>query len=682
MDRFLATLNKLQDVFTTAGVSCSDIDLPQIVVVGSQSAGKSSVLESIAKQNFLPRGSGIVTRRPLVLQMIKQEREEEKDGVMRHTWAKFLHSEDKVFTDMDRIQQEIIDDTVRICGKDRGISDKAIHLKLHSTKTPSLTLVDLPGLTKIAVGDQPKDIDRKIEKLVRDYISRPNSIILAVSPGNVDIANSDSLKLAREVDPDGSRTLAVVTKCDLMERGKEAHDVLEGSKVGMKLGLIGVINRNNEMLQRKVPIETVVEMEERYFQDTFPDLADRMGTRYLSNQLCDILISHLKKCLPEVSEKITQQQEKHRSILEEVGEESADPRQALVSLLGKFTEAINQSMDGKFTFSEDDSNTAAKGRAGSGKFSAGAELFKVFKSECIDRLSSIKADKDLGNIKELVENTGGIQPALFIPDGVFNNLVSKQLKLLDGPSYNAVEKSHGSIKKSLERIAIGTLGKHPNLASEVTQIATQELVEQMKETKNFIKQYLSNEHSYINTNHPEFIERYEVAADMFRNSADALKSKKATEAQEIKASNMTYMKTTGLQHNSTAFDKLMSRYAEGEKVTTEARSDNEAELLLKLIIHYFCIVRGQLVDVLLKAIMRYMVRDLTTNLPNKLIKSLYTTDDKIRSLVQECDQVNRKRNSSSKMLGVLAKAENLISDIAIGKVPDTKETETSVQKPE
>ena len=70
MDRFLATLNRLQDVFTTAGVSTKEIDLPQIVVVGSQSTGKSSVLENIAKQNFLPRGMGIVTRRPLVLQMI------------------------------------------------------------------------------------------------------------------------------------------------------------------------------------------------------------------------------------------------------------------------------------------------------------------------------------------------------------------------------------------------------------------------------------------------------------------------------------------------------------------------------------------------------------------------------------------------------------------------------------
>ena len=668
MDRFLATLNKLQDVFTTAGVSCSDIDLPQIVVVGSQSAGKSSVLESIAKQNFLPRGSGIVTRRPLVLQMIKEEREKEVHGEMRHTWAKFLHSGDKVFTDMDKIQDEIIADTNRKCGKDKGISDEAIHLKLHSTKTPSLTLVDLPGLTKIAVGDQPKDIDRMIEDLVRRYISKPNSIILAVSPGNVDIANSDSLKLARQVDKDGSRTLAVVTKCDLMEQGKESYEVLEGSKVGMKLGLIGVINRNNVMLQNKIPIEDVMEMEEQFFRGNYPAIGDRMGTKYLSSRLCDILINHLKKCLPEVSDRITEQQEKHRAILDSVGGEGIDPRQALVSLINAFTEAITLSMDGKFTFTEGDAEKAGKGTAKTGAFSAGAELFKVFKSECIEKLSAIKPDQGLVNIKELIENTGGIQPALFLPDGVFNTLVKEQLKLLDNPSFNAIERSHGSLKTSVDMIASRTLGKHPKLAAEVTQIANEKLAEQMKEAKNFIKQHLTNEHSYINTNHPEFIERYEVAGEMFRVAAADMKNKKDADANEKKAGQMTYINPNVYTANSTAFGKLMSKYASGDTITTDSRANNEAELLLKLIIQYFCIVRSQLMDVILKAIMRYMVRDLTSTLPNKLIKTLYTDDDRISALVQESDEITRTRRSSSKMLKVLTKAENLISDIALGNI--------------
>ena len=91
MDRYLATLNKLQDVFTAAKVSAKEIDIPQIVVLGSQSTGKSSVLENIAKQNFLPRGMGIVTRRPLVLQIIQEPDKKVINGKRYDTWVQFLH---------------------------------------------------------------------------------------------------------------------------------------------------------------------------------------------------------------------------------------------------------------------------------------------------------------------------------------------------------------------------------------------------------------------------------------------------------------------------------------------------------------------------------------------------------------------------------------------------------------
>lgn len=69
------------------------------------------------------------------------------------------------------------------------------------------------------VGDQPEDIENQIKALIGKYIVNPNSIILAVSAANADIATSESIKLARDVDPDGRRTLAVVTKLDLMDAG-------------------------------------------------------------------------------------------------------------------------------------------------------------------------------------------------------------------------------------------------------------------------------------------------------------------------------------------------------------------------------------------------------------------------------------------------------------------------------
>ena len=97
-----------------------------------------------------------------------------------------------------------------------GISPQPINLRIFSPNVLTLTLVDLPGLTKVPVGDQPRDIEKQIRDMLMKYISKPSCIILAVTAANTDLANSDGLKLAREVDPEGTRTIGVLTKVDLM----------------------------------------------------------------------------------------------------------------------------------------------------------------------------------------------------------------------------------------------------------------------------------------------------------------------------------------------------------------------------------------------------------------------------------------------------------------------------------
>ena len=127
------------------------ISLPQIVAIGSQSAGKSSVLENIVGREVLPRNAGICTRRPLKLDLIQVEREEVVDGETYKEWATFKHLPDKVFTEWADVRQEIVDDTERICGSNKGICNDVICLKIYSPNVISLTLVDLPGITRIPV---------------------------------------------------------------------------------------------------------------------------------------------------------------------------------------------------------------------------------------------------------------------------------------------------------------------------------------------------------------------------------------------------------------------------------------------------------------------------------------------------------------------------------------------------
>ncbi|KAF0721139.1 dynamin-1-like protein, partial [Aphis craccivora] len=193
MQSLIQIVNKLQDVFSVVGEE-QNVNLPQIVVVGTQSSGKSSVLESIVGRSFLPRGTGVVTRAPLVIQMIRYTEETKKSMLMSNNiendeniteWVEFLHKENAYFFDFDLVRNEIERRTNFLAGSNKGITNKQILLKIHTNRY-DLTFVDLPGITKVAVGDQPADIDEQIQKLIISYVKQSNSIILAVVTANTD----------------------------------------------------------------------------------------------------------------------------------------------------------------------------------------------------------------------------------------------------------------------------------------------------------------------------------------------------------------------------------------------------------------------------------------------------------------------------------------------------------------
>jgi GTP-binding protein EngB required for normal cell division len=230
-------VNKLQNALNQIKAKNS-IDLPQLVVVGAQSAGKSSVLESIVGKDFLPRGNGIVTRCPLILQLRRLEPKAKQQQPIEY--AEFLHKAGTQFTDFNKVRAEIQNETNRLAGKDKGVTDQPISLIIYSENLIDLTLVDLPGLTKVPIKDQAKDIEAQIKRLILKYIRPDNALILALTPANTDLANSDALQLAREVDPKGDRTIGVITKIDLMDEGTDAIEILQGKLYPLKLGYFGV----------------------------------------------------------------------------------------------------------------------------------------------------------------------------------------------------------------------------------------------------------------------------------------------------------------------------------------------------------------------------------------------------------------------------------------------------------
>jgi dynamin 1-like protein len=153
-------------------------------------------------------------------------------------WGEFLHLPGKKFTDFNEIREEIVRETDLKVGKNAGISPQPINLRVYSPNVLTLTMIDLPGLTKVPVGDQPKDIEKQIKDMILKYISKNNAIVLAVTAANTDLANSDGLKLAREMDPEGVRTIGVLTKIDLMDQGTDVVDILAGRVIPLRLGKV------------------------------------------------------------------------------------------------------------------------------------------------------------------------------------------------------------------------------------------------------------------------------------------------------------------------------------------------------------------------------------------------------------------------------------------------------------
>ncbi|XP_045597347.2 dynamin-1-like protein isoform X2 [Procambarus clarkii] len=536
MEALIPVINKLQDVFNTVGADA--IQLPQIVVVGSQSSGKSSVLESLVGRSFLPRGTGIVTRRPLVLQLVytsiddNQHRSQEagksvrqcshdvtqcprapprKKGGSRHSlndpqasgtlelneWAQFLHIKDKIFTNFDEVREEIDSETARIAGRNKGICNEPIRLRIFSDKVVNLTVVDLPGLTKVPVGDQPEDIESQIHELILFYIGNPNSIILAVTPANMDMATSESLKMAKEVDPDGRRTLAVLTKLDLMDAGTDAIDTLCGRVIPVKLGIIGVVNRSQQDIIDEKSIKNALTDEAAFLQRRYPTLANRNGTPYLAKTLNRLLMHHIRDCLPELKTRVTMMMSQFQSLLNSYGDDVQDKAQTLLQIITKFNAAYCQTIEGTARNIE------------TTELCGGARICYIFHETFGRTLDSIHPLAGLTQMDILtaIRNATGPRPALFVPEVSFELLVKRQIRRLEEPSMRCVELVHEEMQRIIQFCGTEVqqeMLRFPKLHEKIVDVVTQLLRRRLPPTNAMVENLVAIELAYINTKHPDF----------------------------------------------------------------------------------------------------------------------------------------------------------------------------------
>ncbi|XP_073079369.1 dynamin-1-like protein isoform X7 [Manis javanica] len=729
MEALIPVINKLQDVFNTVGADI--IQLPQIVVVGTQSSGKSSVLESLVGRDLLPRGTGVVTRRPLILQLVHVSPEdqrkttgEENDpatwknsrhlskGVEAEEWGKFLHTKNKLYMDFDEIRQEIENETERISGSNKGVSPEPIHLKIFSPNVVNLTLVDLPGITKVPVGDQPKDIELQIRELILRFISNPNSIILAVTAANTDMATSEALKISREVDPDGRRTLAVITKLDLMDAGTDAMDVLMGRVIPVKLGIIGIVNRSQLDINNKKSVTDSIRDEYAFLQKKYPSLANRNGTKYLARTLNRLLMHHIRDCLPELKTRINVLAAQYQSLLNSYGEPVDDKSATLLQLITKFATEYCNTIEGTAKYIE------------TSELCGGARICYIFHETFGRTLESVDPLGGLNTIDILtaIRNATGPRPALFVPEVSFELLVKRQIKRLEEPSLRCVELVHEEMQRIIQHcsnystqvtarpeafgLSSEELLRFPKLHDAIVEVVTCLLRKRLPVTNEMVHNLVAIELAYINTKHPDFAD----ACGLMNNNIEEQRRNRlarelpsAVPRDKLIQDNRRENKTAasgggvgdGAQEPTTGTWRGMLKMSKAEELLAEekskpipimpaspqkghavnlldvpvpvarklsAREQRDCEVIERLIKSYFLIVRKNIQDSVPKAVMHFLVNHVKDTLQSELVGQLYKSS-LLDDLLTESEDMAQRRKEAADMLKALQGASQIIAEI-------------------
>jgi len=655
----LAVVNALHAVLAKAGLH-ADLGLPQIAAVGSQSVGKTSVLESLVGRDFLPRGTGIVTRRPLVLQLHATS----SGGA---EWAEFGHRTGDRFTDFKLVRQEIEVETDRVCGDGCSISDVPLILHIYSPSVLDLTLVDLPGLTKVPTGKQPADVAERIRKLVMHYISQPSCLILAVSGANIDLATSDALAIAREVDPHGERTLGVLTKLDLVDESGNALEALQGHVYPLRLGYTGVVCRSEAASKAGKSFTDAVKAEEVFLQKKiFRQVAGQCGIPYLARRLNELLLRHIQQALPALRRRVHAAAEEQRQQLASFGDFELQNRLApgpfLLHLISLYVQNFADALAGRLAYNRQEPLPD--------KLVGGARLSHIFHRVFASTILDFDAFNGLPDleIRAAMRNASGQKPQLFIPEVAFESLVRRQIQKLEEPSLQCVRLVNEELEKLASQSEAREMERFPDVREKILEVARKVIKRCWQPTNSMVTNVIKIELAHVNVDHPDFIggsgamsRLQETTAAVARVSDD-----RGADLDDDRARPQLQPTRRPPGANLwSATNLLVLPPVPSVVVPSGDPSEKElmdTELLKSLVSSYFGIVKRKVIDAVPKTIMHFMVNAVRDALHHECIAELYHAD-LFSTLLQEGEELKVRREECQRRLVELRSAQNMLAQM-------------------
>ena len=611
----LRKLINLIDHLRDCGVN-EYIKLPRICSLGTQSSGKSSVLESIVGLDFLPRGDGVVTRRPLELRLCHINSGE--------PWAIFEERKGIKFTDFIKVRETIEALTDEVCKSNKNIIDKPIILNVYSQTCPDLTLVDLPGITRVPVGDQPENIEEITKNMAIRYIDDPLTIILCVIAANCDIAISDGLKLAKEIDKSGSRTLGVLTKLDIMDSGTDARKALMNEEIELKLGYVGVKNRSKQDLINKLSMAETSKKEKEFFKShpVYKNLpAGHLGTDVLINKLTKIYFRIIRENLPNIIKAINERVKTAEEELTGLGQpmpiDDAGKMNLLWNMINEYCDIFKNVLQGKYN------NKRLNFLEGEGGFKIKI-LYKKLLEEFTGDYKAIARYSDENINYALTIHEGDSIPGFPSVDA-FIYLLRPQLEKLKAPIEECFQEVFQYIDFLSGKILEKVFTRFPQAINDMSDLVSNYLMEERDKTKYLIDSVVDMEINYLFTNDYDYLNNFTTF---------------------IPKMNKDNKNSNNLNNEINPQPKIDPKTI----FINEIRNRIEA---------YFKLIVRNLRDSIPKIIGNYLVKEIEENMQVKLYNKLYNAKE-LTDLLNEPENVAERRKELNDIIKVMKNAQKII----------------------
>ena len=492
MRKFIGTIDELRDYGLQGYIS-----LPRIAVLGLQSAGKSSLMESIVGFDFLPRGEGICTRRPCEMRLVHSI-------AVDKPYAVFDKAKGEKIEDFEIVKKKIQEYTDIEAGVRKGIINSPIVLTIYSKNVPDLSLVDLPGITKVPVkgSDHPDNIEELTTELAVNYIKDPRTIILCVVQSNIDISASDAIKIARKYDRNGERTLCALTKVDLVDKGSNIRTILMNEEVILKYGYVAVKGRSSQDMKDKVSVAEGLKLENEFFERKYPDLLENglVGTKNLVNRLSMILSKNIQTSLPEIikelREKIDEYDQEYRQLGTPLPEFDQEKIQLILNMVTEFCNAYSNSIKGKYSRIKKNKDKEPIG------VSIRRLLLGIFKDYDQSKLDSILTDK---LIKATFVNYGSSGLPGFPPYSAFKRLLSPLMQKLVPKSNDLVDRIYYLLEKSIQDLVDKIFLRFPELKSTIADYALRNLTRCKNAAEEMVNNLMECELGFLYTSDEEYL---------------------------------------------------------------------------------------------------------------------------------------------------------------------------------